>query len=39
MPRDIKLSKSLLFQIIQLGRFTGALLRKFTGPLMKFVVL
>ena len=38
MSTDTKLSKAKLSKIIKSGRFLGALLSKFAGPLMKVAV-
>ena len=38
MPTDIKLSKAQITKIIQSGGFSGSLLSKLAGPLMKVVI-
>ena len=38
MPTDIKFSKAQITKIIQSGGFSGSLLSKLAGPLMKVAV-
>ena len=38
MPTDIKFSKVQITKIIQSGGFSGSLLSKLAGPLMKIAV-
>ena len=38
MSTDLKLSKAQILKIIQSGKFSGSLLSKLAGPLMKVAV-